>query len=154
MATAVPRSEASRRSAHGTASAYRAAVVTNSHRSAAASSWDASARLADTTESMSARRAWPDPEAANASPPVAPRPGRPPRIHRSQLQAGQHAVSDEPLLVVGVVHEDRGGGGRPQHPGAADLGVDDGATKVDLAPVEPPITASNGASREDRRGST
>ena len=52
-ATDVPRSDAWRSSSHGTASAYRAAVVTKSHRSAAPSSCRASSRLPRTTESMS-----------------------------------------------------------------------------------------------------
>ena len=52
-ATEAPRSEAVRSISHGTASEYRAAVVTNSHRSAAASSWTASSRFVSTTESMS-----------------------------------------------------------------------------------------------------
>ena len=53
IATAVERSAAWRRKSHGTWSAYRAAEVTNSHRSAAASSWAASARFCSSTESTS-----------------------------------------------------------------------------------------------------
>ena len=60
-ARAVPRSRAACSSSHGTASAYRAAVVTNSQASAAASSCRASVRFSSRTESMSG-------ESSSASP--------------------------------------------------------------------------------------
>ena len=135
MATAVPRSAAVRSRSHGTASAYRAAVVTNSHRSAADSSWVASSRLAETTESMSGASSRASPagrvdEAARRTVPGwspagvdAGHPGQP----------GEDAVALEPGGVVGVVDEHRGGRRRPQHARPADLLPDDRVDQGGLA---------------------
>ena len=95
-----------RRKSHGTWSAYRAAEVTKSHRSAAASSWAARVRLRSSTESMSgaSRIARPG--------------GTARRRHELErggvggaavdpLEVGQHPVLAEPLA------RRRGGGPAP-----------------------------------------
>ena len=153
-ATEVPRSDAWRSSSQGTASAYRAAVVTKSHRSAAPSSWRASSRFPRTTESMSgaSRRAspggrveevtscmvaWP----STALPPVA-------RARSGRIRVGVNQRSSSGWCtrtgdrVVGR-----------STPGALTTAPTRELTSVDLpAPVDPPTTARRGASREARRG--
>ena len=149
----MPRCRAVRSSSHGTASAYRAAVVTNSHRSAAASSWVASARLLSTTESMS-----------GAS-----------RNARPAVRCGAVTSWSESGSVLGLdVRVSPGSRWCPANQGeSAGLQTRTGArvvgrstpagltgartrllTSVDLpAPVEPPTTTSSGASSRRRRGS-
>ncbi len=157
-ATDVPRSEAWRSSAHGTASAYRAAVVTKSHRSAAKSSWSASSRLLWTTESMSgaSSRATPGGSAsegtrrteegscagarAESAPVTRPSPAR----TRSPVN---HASSAGWCTSTGERVVGRSTPGRLTTAPTREL------TRVDLpAPVEPPTTASSGASIEASRG--
>ena len=74
---------------------------------------------------------------------------------RRALEPGQDPVRVEPRGVGGVVHEDGRPGRRPQHARVADPRADRELTSVDLpAPVEPPTTASSGASICASRGST
>ena len=120
----MPRRAASASSSHGTASAYRAAVVTNSHTSAAPSSWAARMRLPSSTESTSgaSSSARPTGRASDADEPQT-RPGPRPAASAARRagQRRQHPVRAEPAHVQRVVHQHRPPGGRPQHPGRADL---------------------------------
>ncbi|WP_373688908.1 hypothetical protein [Verrucosispora sioxanthis] len=140
-------------SSQGTASAYRAAVVTKSQRSAAASSWLARARLASTTESMSgaSRNASPGGSAGavtrcrvrGSSPGwlVRVSPGSSsPRRNQAESAGLQTSTGDR---VVGR-----------STPAALTRACTRLLTRVDLpAPVDPPTTTSSGASRRARRGS-
>ena len=154
IATAADRSAALRRNSHGTWSAYRAAEVTKSHRSAAASSWAASVRLRSSTESMSGA---------------------------SRMARPAGTVSDDTSWSASgslVLRETRSSSGSrrswPNHCASAGLCTRTGdrvvgrstpgwvtrvptseLTSVDLpAPVEPPTTVSRGASIVIRRGMT
>jgi hypothetical protein len=155
MATAVPRSEAVRSSSQGTASAYLAAVVTKSHMSAAARSWVASSRLAWTTESMSGasssampggrsvertRRTVPARGSSGVRPVARASPGR---TRPSVNQCSSSGLwTRTGLVVVGRMTPER----LTSVP-TIEL------TRVDLpAPVDPPTTASSGASRDRSRG--
>ena len=150
---AVPRLRAARSSSHGTASAYRAAVVTNSHRSAAASSWVASARFASTTESMSgaSRNARPGASAgAETTWRVSGLDGR--LVVR--MSPGNRWLSVNQVASYGW-HTRTGARvvGR-----STPAGLTGARTKlftsVDLpAPVDPPTTTSSGASSRRSRGS-
>jgi hypothetical protein len=146
-ASAVLRSRAMRRKPHGTSSAYREAVVTNSHRSAAASSCAASSRLAVTTESMSgasssAKPGGRLPAVAIFSVPGSPRPppvtlASPGRI----VVEVNHAESAGLATSVGASVVGR------STPGSVTVAPTSELTRVDFpAPVEPPTTASSGAS--------
>ncbi len=153
-ASAVPRRSAVCSSSHGTASAYRAAVVTKTHRSAAASSCAASSRLPTTTESTSGASSSASPagtagcgtSCSDRSPDVdgpadRARPGstRPSANHRSS----PGAQSSTGARVVGR--------STPAGLTSAPTSV---FTSVDLpAPVDPPTTASSGASSRPSRGS-
>ncbi len=157
IATAVPRSAAVRRRSQGTASAYRAAVVTNSQRSAADSSWVASSRLAETTESMSGASSRAIPAGRASEPASRTVPGwsspvsrpvtraRPGRMRSSSNQCRSPGwCTSTGEVVVGL-----------RTPGRLTRSPTTELTSVDLpAPVEPPTTASRGASRERSRGST
>ena len=122
--SAVPRSLAVARNSQGTASAYRAAVVTNSQASAAARSCVARARFSASTESMSG--------ASRSARPGSKRGGR-----RQQERAGgrraaghpgqarQDPVVLEPAHVVRVADENWTTRRRPEHPGRADLRADE-----------------------------
>ena len=149
-----PAGRAVRSSSHGTASAYRAAVVTKSQRSAAASSWPARARLASTTESMSgasrkARPGWSAGAVTSC------------RVPGSSLGLGW-CGSGRAAARPGGTRRSRPGC-RPA-PGTRVVGRSTPAaltrawtrllTRVDLpAPVEPPTTTSSGASSRASRGS-
>ena len=155
-ATAVLRSDALCRKSHGTASAYRAAVVTNSQRSAAASSWVARSRFASTTESMSGasriarpcgtvsaatNRSWPG---SSVPPGLSPLdraiPGRTRSPANHSASAGWWIRTGD--RVVGR-----------STPGSLTTLPMMVFTSVDLpAPVEPPTTASTGASSCTSRG--
>ena len=154
IATEVDRSAAWRRNSHGTWSAYRAAEVTNSHRSAAASSWAASSRFSSTTESTSGASRMASPAGTSSA-------------------ATSWSASGS---VVGWSTRSRSGSSRsaPNHdassgwctstgervvgrssPGWVTLWPTSELTSVDLpAPVEPPTTASSGASSVVTRGIT
>ena len=154
IATAVERSAAWRRNSHGTWSAYRAAEVTNSHRSAAASSWAASSRLRSSTESTS-----------GAS-----------RIARPCGTVSEATSWSASGSLVTWLTRSRSGSSRswPNQPTSSGWCTSTGErvvgrstpgwvtwcptsefTSVDLpAPVEPPTTVSSGASRVVTRGMT
>ena len=149
-ARCVPRRAASASSSQGTASAYRAAVVTNSHTSAAPSNWAASTRLPSSTESTSgasssARPTGTASDATSRSPgraPVSPSsPAASARLRdgstRSELN---HRTSNGWCTSTGqrVV-------GRSTPDGLTSAPTNE-LTTVDLpAPVEPPTTTSTGA---------
>jgi hypothetical protein len=153
-ASAVPRRWAVCSSSHGTASAYRAAVVTKIHRSAAASSWAASSRLPATTESTSGASSNASPGGTagcgircSEAPPSGlgpedranPGSTRPSANQRSS--PGAHSSTGERVV----------GRSTPAAVTGAPTRV---FTSVDLpAPVDPPTTASSGASSRPSRGS-
>ena len=157
IATEVPRSAAVRSRSQGTASAYRAAVVTKSQRSAADNSCVAMARLAETTESMSgaSSRAMPAGSVVDSTSRTVPdwlspvswpvtraSPGRM-RASANQCRSSGWCTSTGEVVV---------GRSTPDRLTSAPTTE---LTRVDLpAPVEPPTTASSGASMARRRGST
>ena len=140
---------------HGTASAYRAADVQKIQRSAADSSWPARRRFSATTESMSGAsssarprgtRSW----ATTFRVPALPTPPSPVvrdssgrmRSPVNQSTSAGLQTSTGPRVV---------GRSQPERLTAAPTRV---LTRVDLpAPVDPPTTASRGASRRRSRGS-
>ncbi len=154
IATAAERSAALRRKSHGTWSAYRAAEVTKSHRSAAASSWAASTRLRSSTESMSgaSRIARPGDIADEATSWRASG-SLVCRVTRSSSGSSRswpnHFASSGWCTSTGERVVGR------STPGVVTRVPTSELTRVDLpAPVEPPTTASSGASRVIRRGMT
>ncbi len=154
IATEVERSAACLRKPQGTWSAYLAAEVTNSQRSAAASSWAASWRLRSSTESTSgaSRIARPGGSASLGTSCSASgssvewctrsRSGSS-RSWPNQLASSGWCTSTGDLVV-----------GRSK-PGAVTRLPMRELTSVDFpAPVDPPTTVSSGASSVIRRGST
>ena len=103
-----PRSTAPCSTRHGSASPYRAAVVTKSHRSAASSSRCADSRFDSSTESRSGASSSAIPRGTCSS--ATTRHGLQDRVVREQL------------LVERVVHQHRPPRRRPQHPRRAHLG--------------------------------
>jgi len=153
-ATAALRSTALARYSHGTASAYRAALVTNSHRSAADNSCAASRRFSTTTESMSGASRMASPRGIVGSATRCRervswlatvdriRPGRMRSSSNQRASSGWNTSTGD--LVVGRIT-----------PGLVTTRPIREFTSVDLpAPVDPPTTASSGASMRCSRGST
>src|SRR5437763_4519286 len=161
-ASRVPRSRAARSAAHGTASAYRTAVVTHSHRSADRCTWSASARFAATTESRSGAsssarpRRSPGAEITRSAPGAASSP-----VVRTRWGSRYRSAS---VPVSGGPRNQRVSPGALTTTGARVVGRSTPAgltgartrllTSVDLpAPVDPPTTTSSGASSRASRGS-
>ncbi len=155
IATAALRSAACFRNSHGTWSAYRAAEVTNSQRSAAPSSCAASVRFCSSTESMSGASSTASPGGiasdahqlqragvgGGSGGALAGRAGSGP-CRTTRRQRGLKTSTGE--RVVGR-----------STPGSVTRSPTRELTRVDLpAPVEPPTTVSSGASIWIRRGST
>ncbi len=161
-ATEAPRSDAPSSRSHGTASAYRAAVVTNNHRSAAASSWAASSRLAVTTESMSgaSSSASPGGSASLAASRTAVMRRSSPRSGSgsSPVTRTSEASTRSPSKAAASSGWCTSTGERVvgrSTPLRLTVAPSTELTSVDLpAPVDPPTTASSGASSERSRGST
>ncbi len=119
IATAALRSAACLRKPHGTWSAYLAAEVTNSHRSAAASSWAASVRLRSSTESMSGASRSASPCGISLDATSCKRAGISGGAGGA-LELGQDPLVVEPRCVVGVVDEHRRARRGTQDAGFAD----------------------------------
>ena len=129
-----PRSDACRSSSHGTASAYRAAVVTKSQRSAAPRSWQACSRFPRTTESMSGASSSARPggrvdDVTNAVVAWPSTAGTAAGAGESSAGCGRR----EPALVVGMMDQDRERVVGRSTPGGALTRLDEGVDQGGLA---------------------
>ena len=146
------RAAAALRSSQATASAYRVAVVTNSHRSAAARSCRESIRLSSSIESMSGASSNAMPAGSESV--VTMRRARDPSVSRSvRTSSGSTAPernqsrSSRLQIRVGAVVVGR------RTPARVTTSPSREFTIVDFpAPVDPPTTTSSGASRRRALG--
>ena len=154
IATAAERSAARRRKSHGTWSAYRAADVTNNHRSAAARSWPARVRFCASTESMSGASTIASPAGTESSATSWSAPGSVVgRSTRSRSGSSWSWRNQSASAGLCTSTGDRVVG--RSSPGSVTRRPTSEFTKVDLpAPVDPPTTASSGASELSTRGMT
>ena len=154
IATAADRSAAWRRKSHGTWSAYRAAEVTKIQRSAAASSCAASVRLDSSTESTSGASRIASPSGTlvlgtswSADGSLVD------RVTRSR--SGRRRSWPNQVASAGLCTSTGERVVGRSTPGSVTRVPTSELTSVDLpAPVEPPTTASSGASSVITRGMT
>ena len=154
MATAAERSAALRRKSHGTWSAYRAAEVTKIQRSAAASSWAANARLDSSTESTSGASRMASPSGTVVLGTSCRAPGSD-VVRCTRSRSGRRRSWPNQPASAGLCTSTGERVVGRSTPGSVTRVPTREFTRVDLpAPVEPPTTASNGASRVITRGMT